>query len=1158
MSGFDHPSDPFDSDSTETAFAEVVAEVGERLRRGEAVDPLDYPDFEAPLREILPTLRMVTELRGPTTPHVDLGRLGDFRIIREVGRGGMGVVYEAIQLSLDRRVALKVLPNASALDSKQLRRFQLEAQAAAGLQHPHIVEVYSTGTAEGTPYYAMRFIEGRDLAQVVRDRRAQNERRDTGASPQAASGGSRSFSRGVAFAREVARMALQAAEALEHAHACDVVHRDIKPSNLLVDEAGHVWITDFGLARIMGGLDLTLTGDLLGTPRYMSPEQALGRRGPFDGRADVYSLGVTIYELLTLHPAFPGDDRIDVLRRIAEEEPTAPRKLDPTIPVDLETIVLKAMAKAPADRYATAGDLAADLARFLDDRPIRARRPTLVDHAWKWTRRHRRLVTAGLAATVCVAVCLALAAFQYTVWLQKYTAVLRTAVARADQSTRLAERRAYVLSLRLAAQAVDDKRWERAQESLDAIEPSPDGDDPRDFSWYYLRRLARREIVLLPGPAVPTHEILLTRDGSKLFSRGVDQILTFWSFPRVAAPGRSGPFDAQDVVFSSDGRIVVGDRLGSGGRRDELAVWETKGGEIRMRFPLEASAEKLDRFFHHALLADGRLLACAWETGGAWPSVSLRIWNLHDTGPEPKPLVALDGLAYPVFAPSGERFVTLENEGVFVRDVSTGEVLSKLSDRGDATPAIVLSADGRWVAVGFPDGLIIIYDTSNGTERERRRLDVKLTSLWFGPGGDLIAASDATGAVHVWDRASVPYHKFDSRDPLDPNESDGVRAIAFSPDRRFLAVSPKRKPQGLLSAAVWELATGRRFGPPPSPDPATDSLVFTPDSRALVMGGLRSPRIWRFDPPPDPPPLAGHKDEAWSVAFSPDGKLLATGSDDTDEPQTIKIWDPASSALLRGWSGGVGTVASIAFSPDGRMLATGHLASTGNVRLWNVADGKLLAELSGHDDMVRTVAFSPNGAVLASGGRDQTIRLWDVAARRCIQRLVGHSSTVRSVAFSPDGRRLASASTSGAVRLWDPVQGSLLHREKIPTKLVAVAFSPDGALLATADEDGVVVLRDATTLALLRSIRGDIDPFLDLAFATDGRSLATSSKSGTIRVWDTLAGQELLTLRGHAAQVNDIAFSPDGRLLASCAHDGSVQLWRALSDDPFSLRKSSE
>jgi len=1152
MSDLEGKFEGFEPGPAEIAFAELVADVGDRLRRGEIVDPVDYPDFEDSLREILPTLRMVTELRGPAAPHVDLGRLGDFRIVREVGRGGMGVVYEAIEVSLGRRVALKVLPNASALDARQLRRFQIEAQAAASLQHPHIVEVYSTGKADGTPYYAMRFIEGRDLARVVRELRDQTGRVKESESPRAASARSRTPGRSASYAREVARMALQAAEALEHAHASDVVHRDIKPSNILLDEAGRVWITDFGLARIMGGLDLTEPGDLLGTPRYMSPEQALGRRGQYDGRSDVYSLGATMYELLTLEPAFPGDERLDVLRRIVQEDPKPPRAIDPTIPMDLETIILTAMAKAPADRYATAGDLAADLVRFLDDRPIRARRPSLVDRARKWARRRRDLMATVLAATICLALILALLGVEYTVRLQKSNALLEAEVARADRYRRLMERHAYVSNINLAAQAVDGGLWERAQEYLDAIKPGPDG-DPRDFSWYFLRRLARRQILLLPGVPVPTHEVFLIRDGSRLLSRGVDQVLYSWNFPRLGTPTAVGTFDARELVFSPDGRIAVGDRLDPEGRRIELALWEIGGG-LRMRFPLEPSAGSTDRYFHFKLIEGGNLLACAWQGDGASPLISVRIWRLQGPGREPRPTVALDGLGFVAFAPSGGRFVTLESGGVVVRDTTTGDVVWKLSGREDATAATAISDDGRWAAVSFPEGLVVVYDLSNGVERERRRLDLTPEILWFGPGDDVLAASDAAGAVHVWSEALGYSRSFDARDPLDSNDPAGVRALAFSADRRLLAVSPKRKPQGLLSVAVWDLTSGQRYGPPPSLSRTSDTLQFTPDGRALILGGPRSPRIWR-DPPKEPSSPSGHQDEAWSAAFSHDGSMLATGSDDgAEEPSTIKIWDPSTSALLRGWFGGQGTVASIDFSPDGRTLVSGHLAESRNVRLWDVAEGKLLVDLVGHVDWVRTVAFSPDGSRLASGSREGKIIIWDVASRRILHRLDAHTNAVRRVAFSPDGSRLVSVSTSGSVRLWDPVAGSPRLEATSPTKLATVAFSPDGAQIATADEDGFIMIRDAATLALIRTIRGDIDVFFDIAFAADGRSVVTSSKSGAIRFWDTLVGQELLSIKGHNAQVNGLAFSPDGSILVSCGHDGSVRIWRAAPNDPYEPR----
>jgi tetratricopeptide (TPR) repeat protein len=318
--------------------------------------------------------------------------LGDFRLVREVGRGGMAVVYEAEQVSLGRRVALKVLPFAAVLDPKQLQRFKNEALSAAHLRHPHIVPVYSVGCERGVHYYAMQLIEGQSLATVIREMRGEAPAPATASKTPITSHGS---NREPGYVRMAVALGMQAAEALDHAHQLGIVHRDIKPGNLLVDGLGELWITDFGLARSMRDGDLTMTGELLGTYRYMSPEQALAKRVAMDHRTDVYSLGATLYELLTLEPAFPGDDPHLVMRDIAEKEPVAPRRLNPALPVDLETIVLKAMSKDATGRYATAQEMAEDLGRYLADQPIHARRPSLAAHASKWARRHRGFVTAA-------------------------------------------------------------------------------------------------------------------------------------------------------------------------------------------------------------------------------------------------------------------------------------------------------------------------------------------------------------------------------------------------------------------------------------------------------------------------------------------------------------------------------------------------------------------------------------------------------------------------------------------------------------------------------------------------------------------------------------------------------------------------------------------
>jgi serine/threonine protein kinase len=427
-------------------FPEIRHELTEFFALRDQIDRLAGPLREATLSGVWKERKGNGKRNGQASPQAGgqalppqskLGQIGEFRLVREIGRGGMGVVYEAHQISLNRRVALKVLPFAAALDPKQRQRFLNEAQAAAQLHHTNIVPVFAVGTERGVHYYAMQFIEGHSLAELIEDMRDQERLQAIPLADASANSSSQSESFSPAdqptgpyaacsssivgrkqtarptatistdrstrrrrYFRRVAQLGQIAAEALEHAHQLGVVHRDIKPANLLVDGRGELWITDFGLALFQSSAGLTLTGELLGTLRYMSPEQAWAIRGQVDHRTDVYSLGITLYELLTLRPAFDGQDRQELLRQLASEEPPAPRSLDRTIPVELETIVLKAIAKSPDERYDTAQELADDLQRFLEDKPIAARRPALAERVIKWARRHKPLVGSAVALLV--------------------------------------------------------------------------------------------------------------------------------------------------------------------------------------------------------------------------------------------------------------------------------------------------------------------------------------------------------------------------------------------------------------------------------------------------------------------------------------------------------------------------------------------------------------------------------------------------------------------------------------------------------------------------------------------------------------------------------------------------------------------------------------
>jgi serine/threonine protein kinase len=427
----------------------------------ELADCLDGLDF---LTDVAPGLLPSGSAEHPALQTPPEGTLGDFRLVRELGRGGMGVVYEAVQISLGRRVALKVLPFAATLDARQLRRFENEARAAAQLHHSNVVPVHAVGCDRGVHYYAMQLIDGVTLSEVI-----DNLRRAPRAAPADAetAGGAAAITRQPTHSREffrtVAGLGVQAAEALEYAHQMGVVHRDVKPGNLLLDGRGHLWVTDFGLARFAEAPGTTAPGDLVGTLRYMSPEQAAGEP-VIDPRGDVYSLGATLYELLTLRPAVPSADRQECLRQLLEDEPPPPRTLTRAVPAELETVVLKAMAKSPADRYPTAAELAADLRRFLDDRPVHARRPSLIERARRWARRH----TTALAAAIAVLGLVALGLAATTALVAREHVLTREAYNRERQKTEEAEER-----FRLARRAIDEMIHFGEDELADAPQLRP-------------------------------------------------------------------------------------------------------------------------------------------------------------------------------------------------------------------------------------------------------------------------------------------------------------------------------------------------------------------------------------------------------------------------------------------------------------------------------------------------------------------------------------------------------------------------------------------------------------------------------------------------------------------------------------------------------------
>src|SRR5262245_61914251 len=899
-----------------------------------------YPEIAEALAECLegleflqaaaPHLQAPGEARGtvPATAGAELcpeGPLGDYRLVREVGRGGMGIVYEAVQISLGRRVALKVLPFAATLDPKQLQRFKNEAQAAAQLHHTNIVPVFGTGQERGVHYYAMQFIDGQTLAAVISARRRATppDRRDPSADaeatgPYGSTAPVAALSTGPsaadpAFVRAAARLGIQAALALEHAHQVGIIHRDIKPSNLLVETPAHasplqrgdapgeglrLWVTDFGLAHCQSQAGLTMTGDLVGTLRYMSPEQALAQRVVIDQRTDIYSLGATLYELLTLEPAFTGRDRQELLRQIAFEEPCRPRHRNRAIPPELETIVLKALEKNPVDRYATAQELADDLQRYLHDEPIRAKRPSLVQRVRKWARRHRPVVFSAVAAT---AVVVAIAIVALLISLRNISAALTEKSAALEgerQANEELARTSYFRSMALAERHLSRGNVGGAEELLNECPPKL-----RGWEWHYLKRQRYGKAAPLQHPET-SFFATFSPDGRQIASNCLDGIVRVWDAEtgteRDVFPGeRAG---ARGLAWSPDGRYLAAARANG-----VVSVWNAVSEKA---FALQAHPKVV---WHVAFSPDSRTLASAGSDG------KVRLWNVAG------------GQGTPADRP-----------------------IHTLAEHPAEVRAVAFSADGRHLLSACDDGTVKTWNVA--TEQETFSFRGQFENGWcpsFSPDARRLAWACQDGVVKIWDMTT-------GRLEID-QQSNTVqcRGVAFSPDGSRIALA------GFDSTLrLWDAGTGREMltiYAHPSP---VSGVAFSPDPDGFRLASAsydHTVRIWDATPLTRDPQaghcvtLTAHQQQVSGVAFSRDGRWLASASVD----DTVKVWQvvdvgPASRA-----------------GPDPQVpLGSRHLPALGKITLRYT--------LRGHRANVIAVAFSSDNRTLASASWDNTVKLWDL------------------------------------------------------------------------------------------------------------------------------------------------------------------------------------